>query len=320
MTTRTVCILGGTGFIGYHLANQLVKAGMRVRIPSRRRERHRDLLVIPGVDVVETDIHDPKQLESVIADCDAVVNLVAILHERRKDGFTRVHVELPRRVVHACLARGVRRIIHISALHADAKNGPSAYLRSKGEGEQVVLGAHSDNLAVTVFRPSVVFGAGDHFFTLFAGLLRMSPGPVPLACPRARMAPVFVGDVVANIVAALDDRHTKGKRYELCGPRVYTLEQLVQYVNQLLDLRRSIIPLGDGASRLLAKVLGMLPGKIMTTDNYLSLTVDAVCTEPAAAPVACTTPIEAVVPLYTGQKDQRSFYDAHRSSVRDGAA
>ena len=317
MTKRTVCILGGTGFIGYHLANQLVKAGLQVRIPSRRRERHRDLLVIPGVDVVDASIHDPKQLTAVISGCEAVINLVAILHETRKGDFTRVHVELPRRLIQTCLASGVRRLIHVSALQADAKHGPSAYLRSKGEGEHIVMEGPRENLDVTAFRPSIVFGAGDHFFNTFFGLLRLAPGFLPLACPRARMAPVYVNDLVANIITALEDRYTFGKCYELCGPRIYTLEQLVQYVNQLTGLNRSIISLSDRASRMTARILGLLPGKMMTTDNYLSLSVDNVCTGDLSPPVTCTTPIEAVVPLYIGNKNQRSRYDSHRRVVHD---
>jgi NADH dehydrogenase len=311
MIKEKICILGGSGFVGSHLAALLTRAGYDVRIPTRRRERHRDLLVLPTVEVIETSISDSNALRNVISGCDAVINLVAILNESRHARFRRIHVELPRAVVDACREMGVKRLLHMSALNADATNGPSQYLRTKGEGEAIV---HNSVLDVTSFRPSVIFGPGDHFFNRFAHLLKLSPGFMPLACAGARFAPVYVEDVAHAFLMALRDHTTIGQRYDLCGPKTYTLLQLVEYTNKLLDTRRAVIGLGDGLSQLMATALSFAPGKPMTRDNYLSMKVDAVCRAHAnTLPLDPLTPIEAVVPLYVGRKQQRALYDAHRS-------
>ncbi|MEO5703230.1 MAG: complex I NDUFA9 subunit family protein, partial [Gammaproteobacteria bacterium] len=192
MKTTTVCLLGGTGFVGHHLIRQLTESGYRLRILTRRRERNRDLLVLPNVDLVEADIQDEQVLTRQFMGCDAVINLVGILNEKGSNGsgFRRAHVELPRKILQACLASGVTRVLHMSALNADADKGSSHYLRSKGAGEDLL---HSmQGLRVTSFRPSVIFGPGDSFFNRFATLLKLSPLFFPLACPNARFAPVYV--------------------------------------------------------------------------------------------------------------------------------
>lgn len=317
MDRINICLLGGTGFVGYHLANHLAGAEYRVRVPTRHRERHRDLLVIPTVGLTEANIHDDHQLYRVLDGCDIVINLVAILNARRRDDFQRVHVELPRRIVKACAATGVRRLVHMSALNADPVNGTSAYLRSKGEGEKIALEAHSANLAVSVFRPSVIFGPGDHLFNRFAALLRLAP-VLPLACPNARFAPVYVEDVVRAMVACLGPSPSTAQRFELCGPKIYTLLELVEYTNRILGTRRTVLPLGSGISNLMAGILGTLPGKLLTRDNVQSMQVDAVCNDKHLTTPYCKTAIEAVVPFYVGRKDQRSLYDVHRAGVHRG--
>jgi uncharacterized protein YbjT (DUF2867 family) len=194
-----VCVLGGSGFVGGHLAALLTAHGYRVRIPTRRATRHAALRVLPGVDLVETDIHDAAALREVLRGCTAAVNLVAILNEGHAGDFQRVHVELPRRLAALCREGGVRRLLHMSALNADAARGTSRYLRTKGEGEDLMHQA--EGLQVTSFRPSVIFGPGDHLFNRFARLLKLSP-IMPLACPQARFAPVFVGDVAQAMRSA----------------------------------------------------------------------------------------------------------------------
>lgn len=307
-----ICMLGGTGFVGLHMAVQLAERGYRVRIPTRRSERHRALRVLPGIELVQADVQDTAVLRQLLQGCDIAINLVAILNERRRGDFEALHVKLPRNLVHACEDAGVRRLLHMSALNAGA--GASRYLQSKGEGEDL---AHRGNLAVTSFRPSVIFGPDDHFFNRFAKLLKLSPLMFPLACPRARFAPVFVGDVARAMLVALERPVTIGQRYDLCGPRSYTLEQLVRYTAGNLGIRRNIIPLGDGASRLQARIMGLLPGKPFTYDNYLSMQTDAVCAG-GFPEVFGITPasIESVVPVYLGHDDQRARYDAYRQSAR----
>lgn len=316
MTKRqTICVLGGSGFVGGHLVNHLAAAGHKVRVPTRHRERHRDLLVLPGVEVMEADVHDGATLTELFAGCDAVINLVAILNESRRAGFRAVHVELPHRVAQICRSTGVQRLLHMSALNADAKQGASNYLRSKGEGEDLVHATANENFKVTSFRPSVIFGPGDHFFNHFAGLLGMTP-VLPLPCPDSRVAPVYVGDVARVFITALNNKATFGQRYELCGPRAYTLRDLMHYTARILGLKRTILGLPGGLSRLQAQLMQLLPGKPFTLDNYHSLQVDAVCSSPFPALFKITpASVESVVPYYLGH-DQQARFDAIRIEAR----
>ena len=313
---QTICILGGTGFVGLRLTNRLAAMGHKIIVPSRRRERHRDLLVIPNVDVIECNITDYPTLRNCVKGCDTVINLVAILNERKSGDFERIHFELARNIAHACEEEGVKRILHMSALNAKAQTAPSAYLRSKGEGEDVMHQASNKGIAVTSFRPSVIFGPGDSFFNKFACLLRFSPLFFPLACAQAKFAPIYVEDVVTAMVNTLTNKETYGQRYDLCGPKTYTLEQLVEYTNKTTGMNRSIIGLGDTPSRLLASIMGLVPGKPLTKDNYLSTKEDAVCDFPSPILGEDVTSLEAVVPFYVGRKNQRALYDSHRYHAR----
>jgi NADH dehydrogenase len=276
MVRRTICILGGTGFVGRSLTARLAAADHDLRILTRRRERHRDLLVLPGVQLIEADVHDPAVLVREFRGCDAVINLVGILNERghRGAGFERAHVALPGKVVEACRAAGVPRLLHMSALGA-ALDGPSHYQRTKALGEALVHAA--SDLVVTSFRPSVMFGPHDNFTNRFARLLRRMPIVFPLACPNARLQPVYVEDVVSAFVVALDDSRTHGQGYELCGPQVYTLHELVAYIGELIGVRRRIWGLGDRLSWLQAATMELVPGKPFSLDNYRSLSRDNVC-------------------------------------------
>lgn len=312
MKVRSLCILGGTGFVGHRLLNLLAAEGRQVKVLTRRRERHRDLWVLPTVDLVEADIHDPAALREAFRGCDAVVNLVGILNEKGRDGrgFRRAHVELPRKIVQACRETGVRRLLHMSALHADAARGPSHYLRTKGEGEDLVHAAAADGLQVTSFRPSVIFGPRDSFINRFAKLLRLAPYFFPLACPEAKFAPVYVGDVAQAFVNSLDHPASFGQRYDLCGPRVYTLREIVELTARYHGLRRKVIGLNDTLSRWQARLLEHLPGKPFSLDNYLSLQVDSVCRDHNALPQLGITPtsLEAVVPGYIAGRYARPRY------------
>jgi NADH dehydrogenase len=281
MSSLRIALLGGTGFVGSSLCERLVMAGHEVRILARHAERHRNLLVLPTAQVVEADVHNPIVLKREFQDIDVVVNLVGILNESGRDGkgFEHAHAELPAKVVQACRQSGVTRLLHMSALHASPE-GPSHYLRSKGRGEQIVHEAESAALHVTSFRPSVIFGPRDSFTNRFAGLLRQVPFVFPLACANARLQPVYVEDVVQAFVLALDRHATFGQRYNLCGPQVYSLLEIVIYLARQLGLKRHILPLNDTLSYLQASVLQFAPGKPFTPDNYRSLQVAAVCETP----------------------------------------
>jgi NADH dehydrogenase len=314
MKINSVCVLGGAGFVGGHLVARLVATGRSVKVITRRRERHRHLLVLPGVTLVEGDVHDPASLKRHFRGCDAVINLIGILNEKGHDGsgFRRAHVDLARHVAEACRDTGIKRLVHMSALNADSGTGPSLYLRTKGEAESLVR-TQSGDTRVTVFRPSVIFGPGDSFLNRFAGLLRISP-VLPLACPNARFAPVYVGDVVERFVDCLEDTHSYGQRYDLCGPRVYTLKELVRYTARSIGVRRAIIGLPDWASRLQATVFEYVPGKPFSLDNYRSLKKDSVCAEGGT----CPTTLESIAPRYLGDADLESRLQRMRTTAGRG--
>lgn len=264
--------------------------------------RHRELLVLPTVRLVEGDVHNPVFLRRVLEGMDAVVNLVGILNERGRSGrgFARVHVELPAKLVEACRQVGVKRLLHMSALNA-ALDAPSHYLRTKAMGEDTVHRAAAADLHVTSFRPSVIFGPDDNFTNRFAQLLKLARFVFPLACPEAKLQPVYVEDVVHCFVAALADTRTYGQRYELCGPKVYSLREIVSYIARLLGLRTRILGLSDRLSYLQAAVMEFVPGKPFSLDNYRSLQLDSVC--PKGFPeIFGITPksMERIVPGYLG--------------------
>lgn len=314
MNIRTVCVLGGAGFVGRQIVARLEARGCRVKVITRRRARNRDLLVLPRLELIEGDVQQPETLARHFAGCDAVINLVGILNEKGHDGsgFRRVHVELPKTVLEACKSSGVKRLIHMSGLNADAASGTSHYLRSKGEAENH-LHTFAGQVKVTSFRPSVIFGPGDSFLNRFAGLLRLSPLVFPLTCPNARFQPVYVGDVADAFVDALDDKTTFGQRYDLCGPKVYTLKELVEYTAAAAGLKRWIIGLPDGISRLIAfSSEYLLPGKFFSLDNYDSMKRDSICTGGSS----CPTALESIAPYFLGKAGRDSVYQSWRAKAR----
>ena len=309
MSDTATLVLGGSGFVGRHLVARLAAAGRRVVVATRQRERAKHLIVLPTVDVVEADVHNEAVLAQLVRRASVVVNLVGILHEPRRGEFGRVHVELARKLVAACAAAGVARLLHMSALNADP-NGPSRYLRTKGEAEAIVA---SSGLSWTIFRPSIIFGREDSFLNLFATLERFAP-LIPLACSGARFQPVFVGDVARAFDAATDDDAAHGKRYSLCGPKVYTLRELVAYVGELTGYKRPILPLGRGLSQLQARVLEWLPGPLMSRDNLASMERDSVCDASMLTNFGFTpTALEAVAPGYLATGAIKSRYDEFRA-------
>lgn len=314
LTNKKILLIGGTGFVGRHLARVLVDAGVQVTIPTRRYEKNRDVTTLPSVTLVEADINDAGALGRLVCGQDAVINLVGILHGDTPaipygKEFGAAHVELPKKIVAACQAAGVNRLLHMSALNA-AQRAPSEYLRSKAAGEAIVA---NSGLATTIFRPSVIFGARDSFINTFAGLLRKLPF-LPLGCADARFQPVSVDDVAKAFVYALDTPATVGQAYDLCGPTVYTLKELVEYVAEVLDVKRRIIPLSENLAYFQAALLSMLPNKMMSADNVRSMEVDSVCSGSCKTPPGWNPePLEAVVPLYLLSDDDTAQLDDYRS-------
>lgn len=315
MKLTKICVLGGTGFVGRHLVGHLANKGYELKVLTRHRERHRESLVFPSVDVLQADLRDSAMLDEHFKRSDAVIFLPGILNENRHDHFKDIHAELPRRVAEACERTGVKRILHMSALNADAKQGPSNYLRTKGQGEDSMHAVARSGIGVTSFRPSVIFGHDDSFFNRFAALLRFNP-VIPLACAEARFAPVYVGDVAEAFAAALNNPSTYGERLELCGPDVYTLQEIVEYTAQLMGVSRLVIPLGARASGLMAKVLQFAPGKPMTPDNLRSMQVASVCRENGFAKLGIVPKsVDAVMPLYLQGRRARARYVGFRETA-----
>jgi len=294
MNHRQILVLGGSGFIGSHVVAQLASQGRKVIVPTRHRERARHLLLLPRVDVVEAQVSEPGVLEALASGCDAAISLVGILHGRAVGpdwgtDFDRAHVQLPRRLVHACAAQGVGRLVHVSALgvtEGGERSLPSRYLRSKAAGETVIRTA--PGLDWTVLRPSVVFGADDEFMNVFARLQALSP-LIGLAGSTARFQPVWVADVAQAVVNVLDAPQTHGKVYPLVGPEIFTLRQLVELAGLWTGHSRPIIGLPGGIDRLVAMLMELVPGEpMMSRDNIDSMSIDNVSDAPLAPELGIT--------------------------------
>jgi NADH dehydrogenase len=316
MRHQKVALIGGSGFIGSHLVNALVEVGKNVRVATRRRDNAAHLTLLP-IDVIETDVYDPAQLAAFVAEADAVINLVGILQGRRGapygPEFAKAHVELPKRIVAACESKGVRRLLHMSAIGADP-NGPSMYLRSRGDGERAI---RESSLSTTIFRSSVVFGPEDNLLNQFAFLERMFP-VIPLACADAQFQPVFVGDVAKAIVNVLDLDAASGRIYELAGPSVYTLAELVRFSGATIGKHAKIIKLPDGLGRLQALTLEMAPGEpVMSRDNLDSMKTPSIASGPLSPELGIDEPasIESIAPMYLTGNSPRSRFSTFRASA-----
>jgi len=301
MDIKKVLLLGGSGFVGTYIANRLSQHGIEVTIPTRRRERNKALIIQPGIEMPEADINYEQTLTELMHGHDAVINLVGILHSRDvvlpySRDFARAHVELPKKIIAACKATGVRRLVHMSALNADT-NGPSEYLRSKGDGEALVLAAQGD-LDVTVFRPSVIFGLGDSFLSMFAKILKKVP-VFPLGFGQARFQPVWAADVADAFVECLSDVSTYGQAYELVGPKTYTLRELVDYAKTLSGSTATIIALSEGWAYLQAGLMWLAPSPMLSPDNLRSMEKDSVAQPGSKQPANWRpTALEAIAPSY----------------------
>ena len=311
-STGRVGILGGSGFVGRSLARHLRQAGHALRILTRGGPAYDRLPAqAPDLELVETDIHDPLQLTRGLQSCDVAINLVGILNERGKDGsgFQHAHVALTDKLIAACRENGITRLLHVSAMNADAEHGDSHYQRSKGQAEDQAHGAAGLN--VTSYRPSVIFGADDSFINRFDALLRLAPLVFPLACAKTRFAPVYVEDVAAAMVATLARPESHGQRYDFSGPHIYTLQELVEFTARCAGRKRVILPLPDLAARAQGLTFDLLKPAFyrlgieppFSTDNYLSTRTDSVCRHNHLADLGITpTALEDVAPDYLGNR------------------
>jgi uncharacterized protein YbjT (DUF2867 family) len=308
MRLHKVLVLGGSGFIGRHVVGALVRQGINVTVPSRRRERAKHLILLPTVDVIETDVMAPGVLERLTQGHDAVINLVGVLHG---PDFDTPHVKLPEALIAACRAAGVKRLVHMSALGA-SPDGPSAYQRSKGKGEQLVMQAK--DLDVTVFRPSVVFGPEDRFLNTFACLARFTP-VLMVPCPDARFQPVYVGDVANAIVTSMGELGSHGRSFDLAGPREYSLKEIVRCVCEWTGRRRLVLGMPGAMSSVSAWFLERLPMQLMSVDNVRSMQVPN--TTQARFPFGIEPQaLEAVAPTYLHPSGPRERYPQLRWRAR----
>ena len=295
----TVCVLGGSGFVGSELCNRLVARGYSVKVLTRNDGKCRHLKVLPSLSVIKISSYTANEIAANCTDCDVMVNLIGILNEKGHNGkeFHDIHVGITREALNACEQAGISRMLQMSALNADA-NGPSHYLRTKGKAENYLTTFSENSIDVTVFQPSVIFGEDDSFLNRFANLLKFVPLVFPLACADARFAPVYVGDVADKMVDSIDDENSFGKTFELCGPNEYSLKELVQYTAKVSQHKCKVVSLPTFLSKLQATLFEYVPGKPFSLDNYNSLKKDSICTK--CPP--CTTSLLAIAPTYLNKR------------------
>ncbi|KQV53322.1 NAD-dependent dehydratase [Pelomonas sp. Root1217] len=308
----SVLILGGSGFVGRALCEQLTRrvgADARVTVPTRRLPHAQAVQSLPGVTVVQADVfHD---LPDLVKGHDAVVNLVAIL-QGSMAAFEHVHVELPKRIATA----GARRLVHVSALGV-AEHAPSRYLRSKAAGEAALqVAAQTHPLELTLLRPSLVFGDGDKSVNLFARLQGLFP-LMPLGAADARLQPVWVQDLARALVEVLLRREAIGQTYEIAGPRELTLAELVALAGRVAGRERPILRLPGALATLQALFMECLPGEpLLSRDNLASLSVPNVPSGklPGLAELGIqASSLEAVLPTYLSPDGGVARLDAWRA-------
>lgn len=313
MKNKKICVVGGAGFVGSSIVSKLDAAGYQVKVLTRHRERAKHLILLPNVQVKTCDVHNEPSLKAALRGSDAVINLVGLLHQTKKNSFDLVHHQLPKRIAHLCNDLDIGRFIHMSAL-GSSNQAPSKYLLSKAQGE-IALSQFKGGVDMTTFRPSVIFGRGDSFITLFANLIKFLP-IIFLAKPEAKFQPIWVEDVANIFVNSIHNPDTYAKSYNLVGPKVYTLRELVEKTMTVLGKKRFIIGLGDRLSHLQAWVMEWSPVKLMTRDNVRSMEVDSISDHPMPVEIAIPLmTLDVVVPGYILNKTPRAAYDGFRTAA-----
>ena len=317
MSHQRVLVLGGSGFVGRHVCEQLTRLGWHITVPTRRAVNAASVQSLPGLTVIEASVHSEADLARLMPGHDAVVNLVAVLHGS-EERFENVHVDLPGKIASAMKKAGVQRLVHVSALGADPQ-GPSMYQRSKARGETVL---HNAGLDLTILRPSVIFGAEDKFLNLFADLQSVAPF-MPLAGSGTRFQPVWVADVARAVAVCLQKPDTIGQTFELCGPDVLTLGELVKRAGQWAGVNqgrgRPVIGLPMWVGWLQAAAMELAPGEpLMSRDNLASMQVDNVATGqlPGLQALGIVAASAAgVAPTYLGHRGPRSKLNRWRAGA-----
>ncbi len=310
MHIKNTVVLGGSGFVGSAIVAKLVSAGYQVTVLTRRLDHAKHLSLLPGVTLKVCNVFDAQALRSALQGADAVINLLGILHQSGKASFTQVHEHLPVQLAKLCQDLGIKRLLHMSSLCA-ATDAPSLYLRSKGQAE-VALAGYVPALAITVFRPSIIFGRADQFINLFAGLIKHLP-LVVLVKPNAKFQPVWVEDVATCFVASLNQPASFGLSYDLVGPKVYTFRALLKAIMQTLGVHKPILGLNDALSYAQAFLMECLPIKLMSRDNIRSMQVDSVSDQAFPEWLELRpSALETVMPQYLIDQTPRGAYDRFR--------
>ena len=317
-SSKRILILGGTGFVGRHVCEKLTRMGCSMTVITRRASQAAAIQNLPRVRVLEGDVYNSAFLAQCMAQHDVVINLIAILHGTEA-AFDKAHVQLPQDIAMACLASGVKRLIHISALGASL-DGPSAYQRSKAQGEALLKQAGLD---LTLLQPSVIFGADDKFLNLFAQLQQIAP-VVPLAGASTRFQPVWVEDVASAVAHCVMDAKTQGHTYEICGPEIWTLKELVQKSGQWAGVKggrgRRVFGIPHTLAWLQAFLMELAPGQpLMSRDNLRSMQVDNVSSGNALSLKELNiqaSSVYSIAPGYLGYKGACTKLDVFRAKGR----
>lgn len=279
-TARVAAVFGGSGFIGRYVVQRLAQAGWVVRICARDVEKAgklKHLGVVGQIAPVLTNIRDDRSVAAAVAGADAVVNLVGILFESGRNRFEAVQAEGPGRIARAAKAAGVRAFVHVSAIGADPRS-PAQYARSKAAGEAAAFEAFPE---ATVLRPSIVFGPEDDFFNQFAAMARIAPFLPLIGGGGTKFQPVYVDDVAAAVMAALERPEAQGATYELGGPRVYSFRELLEHVLAETGRKTPLLPIPFAAASLLGRFGELLPKPVLTRDQVKLLKADNVVAEGA---------------------------------------
>ena len=290
-----ICILGGSGFVGRNLINTLSKENHTITVITRDFDKNKDLAIYPNLKLIQEDIYNEKRMLEVSKSHDVLINLIGILNEKgfRGKGFYLAHSKIARIILNVCKQNRIKRILHMSALNADP-GGSSHYLRTKGEAESF-LHTYGERFAdVTSFRPSVIFGTEDSFINRFSNLLKIIPFVFPLACAQTRFAPVYVGDLVNFMKDSIDDVSSFNKKIDICGPKIYTLEEIVKIVIEVKGYSTKVIPLNNALSKFQAVIMEFLPGKPFSIDNFNSCLVDSI----SESGLKFKTELESVIKQY----------------------
>jgi len=312
MDERLITIFGGAGFIGRHLVRKLAAADWRIRVVTRSPGLAGHLQ--PTGDVGQIVIQpldnlDEPAIRRLVQGSTAVVNLIGILYETSRQRFDEIHGELPARIARAATDAGVSRAVHVSAIGAD-ETSSSAYARSKAKGEATLREAFA---SAAILRPSIVVGPEDDFFNRFAGMARLLPALPLIGGGKTQFQPIYVGDVADAVMAALHQDSAAGKTYEIGGPQVYSFEDLLRYMLDVIGKRRLLVDLPFGLASLQARILELLPVPPLTRDQVELLKTDNVVADDALTLAdlgLVPTPIELIVPSYLGRhRDQGERFE-----------